>query len=767
MYQNIKKCKEYNMKKNKKPSFFRQTAVLTSRYFEIFFNDKQSLILTIAIPLLTILIVSFVASGDMFSVKTDIDHSINDGFPVLAWQQVDQEKDDEFALTETGIGNINDDKNTYLYIIFSENEYKSISEETFAVKDNMGNSIAEITQNIKIIDHNNGIYSAYAALDDELDQGNTYDITFSADVELKNSQKVKRYTNEYSLYINEKYEDVTDLVTQPGYAYDKFDTLDQNFDLNDYVLENQQQIAALSNSLMNINGIDYVVINDAETLAFILSDKTDIAEYQNEDWYNYNYYLNSDIDLNDYDGAIPMGDTNNPYKGIFDGNGHVVKNLNIDTDFDNAGMFGVVEGTVKNLGIDSASIYTTASNAGAIAGKLKSGSIHNCFIKKSLVKADEGYVGGIAGCADPSEVFTEIYTCYVKDTIIESQGDYLGGLVGDSYNIKISACYAIPQIKSAEDSAYIGNIVGNSDSADSLKNIVYLVENSDFKAIGSSDDSTDNEENNVVSKSEEDLKEYSPMLSHSLANDENEYGFKKDGQLDVFGGTQTGLFMLVCVAIFVGICNSIQEICKERNILKREYMTNLNLSSYTLSKLIVQSIVCAVQMIIVLLIFSLFIGNKGLYSSGVIFNSIWTEYFITMFLLAFSADTLALVISAIVKNSSTANTFIPIILIVQIVFSGVLFDLGDQMNNFASLMISKWGIAGLAISSRLNDARTQFLLDSPNYELQLGSSMSSVKDLYMSTANNLIMVWVILLAFIVACSVICTLLLTQVKKDRR
>lgn len=755
------------MKKNKKPSFFRQTAVLTSRYFEIFFNDKQSLILTIAIPLLTILIVSFVASGDMFSVKTDIDHSINDGFPVLAWQQVDQEKDDEFALTETGIGNINDDKNTYLYIIFSENEYKSISEETFTVKDNMGNSIAEITQNIKIIDHNNGIYSAYAAIDDELDQGNTYDITFSADVELKNSQKVKRYTNEYSLYINEKYEDVTDLVTQSGYAYDKFDTLDQNFDLNDYVLKNQQKIAALSNSLMNINGIDYVVINDAETLAFILSDKTDIAEYQNEDWYNYNYYLNSDIDLNDYDGTIPMGDADNPYKGIFDGNGHIVKNLNIDTDFDNAGMFGVVEGTVKNLGVDSASIYTTASNAGAIAGKLKSGSIHNCFIKESLVKADEGYVGGIAGCADPFEVSTEIYTCYVKDTTIESQGDYLGGLVGDSYNIKISACYAIPQIKSAEDSAYIGNIVGNSDSADSLENIVYLAENSDFKAIGSPDDSTDNEENNVVSKSEEDLKEYSPMLSHSLANDENEYGFKKDGQLDIFGGTQTGLFMLVCVAIFVGICNSIQEICKERNILKREYMTNLNLSSYTLSKLIVQSIVCAVQMIIVLLIFSLFISNKGLYSSGVIFNSIWTEYFITMFLLAFSADTLALVISAIVKNSSTANTFIPIILIVQIVFSGVLFDLGDQMNNFASLMISKWGIAGLAISSRLNDARTQFLLDSPNYELQLGSSMSSVKDLYMSTANNLIMVWVILLAFIVACSVICTLLLTQVKKDRR
>lgn len=286
-------------------------------------------------------------------------------------------------------------------------------------------------------------------------------------------------------------------------------------------------------------------------------------------------------------------------------------------------------------------------------------------------------------------------------------------------------------------------------------------------AIGDKDASVDYEDTDVKSLSEKSFKECSSLLGHSIDEDDFEYGFKKDGQLDLFGGTQTGLFMLVCVAIFVGICNSIQEICKERNILKREYMTNLRLSSYTLSKLIVQAIICAVQMIIVLLIFSFYIRDKQIYSSGVIFNSVWIEYFITMFLLAFAADTMALVISAVVKNSSTANTFIPIILIVQIVFSGVLFDLGKQMDAFASLMISKWGIAGLAISSRLNDSRVKFLLDSPDFELNLGTSMSSVKDLYISTPKNLLMVWAILLAFIIVCSVLCTLLLTQVKKDRR
>ena len=138
-----------------------------------------------------------------------------------------------------------------------------------------------------------------------------------------------------------------------------------------------------------------------------------------------------------------------------------------------------------------------------------------------------------------------------------------------------------------------------------------------------------------------------------------------------------------------------------------------------------------------------------------------------MFLLAFAADTTALVISSIVKNSSTANTFIPIILIVQIVFSGVLFDLGNAMEKFASLMISKWGIAGLAISSRLNDSRNSFLLDSPDFELKLGPSMSTVKDLYNSSPANLIKVWGILLVFILVCSVLSTVLLKRVKKDKR
>ncbi len=754
--------------KSKRPSFFRQTSVLTSRYFRIFFNDKQSLLLTIIIPLMTILIVSAVASGDMFSVKTDIDHSINGGYPILAWQQVNQEKKDEFSFSKSGIGTIDNEKSPYVYVVFSENEYQGLSNEKFTIKDSSGKEIFSTFSDIKTIEYKDGIYSQYVKVGEELIEGNTYSVTYSADTELANSKKTKFYENEFSVYVSNQYDDVTDLVTVSGDAYNDFDILDDDFEIQDYVQNNQQKIASLSNATMRINGEEYVVINDADSLAFILSDKSDVYGVDNEDWYEYNYYLNSNIDLNHYEGIIPLGTEDSEYKGIFDGNGHIIRNITINSSDDNAGLFGVVEGSIKNLGITNFNISTNGANAGAIVGKLKNGAIYNCYVTASSVKSDKGCVGSIIGYIDSNDDnATEIYTCYAKDTEISSDGDYIGGLIGNASNIRVSACYAISNITSGNNSKYVGNILGNSDDNDSLSNLFYLTYHNNYLAIGDKESSIDYEEANVKSISEDKFKECSALLAHATNNDDFEYGFKKDGQLDLFGGTQTGLFMLVCVAIFVGICNSIQEICKERNILKREYMTNLRLSSYTLSKLIVQAIICAVQMIIVLLIFSLFIKDKQVYSSGVIFNSVWTEYFITMFFLAFAADTMALVISAIVKNSSTANTFIPIILIVQIVFSGVLFDLGKQMDAFASLMISKWGIAGLAISSRLNDSRVKFLLDSPDFELNLGTSMSAVKDLYMSTPENLLIVWAILLAFIIVCSVLCTLLLTRVKKDRR
>lgn len=758
------------MKRNN--SFFRQMSVLTSRYIKIFFNDKQNLLLTITIPLLTIIIVALVASGDMYSPKTKMDHRINDGFPILAWQQAVQEDSDEFTVNTDGIGTIDDEDEPCLYIVFDKNKYDEFSNEQFIIKTKDGNKVFEEKgSKLKIKkSKSDGIYSIYACFDeDDFDEGATYKACFTCDVKSIDGKKYGELEHDFDFIYSKDRANVTKIVTEDGNVYDAFSTLSKNFDLNDYVNDNREKLLSLSKAQMSIDGENYVVINDASTLAFVLSDKSNLIGFDNDEWFEYNYYLNCDIDLNDYDDLKPLGNIDNPYNGIFDGNGHIIKNYKLNSNQQNIGFIGVLNGTVKGIGFEDCAINTSSQNAGVIAGTVReSGIITNCYVKNSAVSADNGYVGGIAGNIDDENdgVNVDIHTCYVKDCDVLTKGDYAGGIVGNLNEASLKACYSIVNIDLPSEVFFVGMITGCSNNINNLENCKYL-ENNDLYAVGDSSSSVDFNDNNVGAINEEKLKEYSAGLSFTIGDNDTEYGFKKDGQLDLFGGTQTGLFMLVCVAIFVGICNSIQEICKERNILKREYMTNLKLTAYMSSKIIVQALICAVQMVLVLAIFAISVKEKEMYSSGVIFHSIWIEYFITMFLLCFAADTMALVISSVVKNNSTANTFIPIVLIVQIVFSGVLFDLGDAMDKFAALMISKWGIAGLAISSRLNDSRTGFLLNSPEFELKLGPTMSTVKDLYMSSSANLLKVWGILLAFIVASSILSTVLLTQVKKDRR
>lgn len=762
---------------NKRASFFRQTGVLISRYLKIFFNDKQSLLLNIAIPLLTIAIVCLVATDDMFPEKTLTDHSINNGYPVLAWQQVVQEENGEFTVSKSGIGKTDEagfENDPFVYMLLDENDFSSVDNVKCSFYlDSKPSEITEINSgDVKISKGDSGIYMIGAFVNEnDIDANCNYKATFTGTV-TDNNNKSSELSQDVEFHTLDKfddYDDVSEYIDLNDF-YSDVKTVSADFDVNDYY---QDHYANLVES-MEINGDKYIVVGDADTLAYLFSKEKGYGD--NTNYEEKNIYLNCNVDMSNFDSFMPLGGADNPYSGIFDGNGHVISGIDYETEKDNSGLFGVVTGTVKNLGIENSSFKTNGKNAGAFAGTLKGNAkLDFCYVSdgedaESVVYAQKGYAGGLVGNAVGENV--EISNCY--STIkVEADGDYIGGLLGSGTSVTCKACYSISKLESDgdnpnENSAYCGALTGRSDDI-TMSNCYYSKDNVSVLAVGQKDASVDIDENNVKGVSSEKLKEYAEQLAYENENpdDDATYAFKSDGQLGQFVGTQTGLFMLVCVAIFVGICNSIQEVCKERNILKREYMTNLRLSSYVVSKLVVQAMVCAVQMIFVLLIFAIFTRSKELPAAGVILPSVWIEFYITMFLLTFAADTMSLVISSIVKTSATANTFIPIILIVQIVFSGVLFDLGDVMDKFASLMISKWGIAGLAASTRLNNDRNSFLLSNPDFELQLGKSMASVKSLYMSDAGNLIKIWCILIVFTVVCAVLSGVILTRVKKDQR
>ncbi len=520
---------------------------------------------------------------------------------------------------------------------------------------------------------------------------------------------------------------------------------------------------------MDSDGNEYS-INSPADLQFIANAKGE--------WLKKTYYLNCDVDMNGHT-IKPLGTSSEPFTGKFEGNGHIISNFVLETGEDCVGFFGRVSGKdaeINNIGIENAKIVDKGNSecVGLVVGFLEKGLVENCYSVDSKIDVKSDYVGGIVGNLDGDDEAT-VRNCYSRADI-KVDGRCVGGIVGSVIKGSVQYTYFAGTIESKNsDNEYFGNIIGMVDDdeiTDTTFKCVYDKEIlSEFSAIGTDDGKGfDVANQGVEGWKTKKLQENASLirkLEKEVDEEEPNGGFKNDGELADFSGTQTGLFMLVCVAIFVGICNSVQEICKERNILKREYMTNLRLSSYIISKLVVQGMVCAVQMLVVMLIFSISVRDKVYPTTGVILPSSALEVYITMFLVTFASDAIALLISSVVKNSSTANTFIPIILIVQIVFSGVLFDLGDAMDKFAGIMISKWGIGALAATYKLNESRMALMLKNPEIALQMGDEMTRIKDLFVSTPGNLVGIWLILIAFVVVCAIASGLILTRVKKDRR
>ena len=60
-------------------------------------------------------------------------------------------------------------------------------------------------------------------------------------------------------------------------------------------------------------------------------------------------------------------------------------------------------------------------------------------------------------------------------------------------------------------------------------------------------------------------------------------------------GNLKGAFALTCVAIWNGCFNSIQSICRERPIVKREHRSGMHISSYVAAHMIYQFILCLAQ----------------------------------------------------------------------------------------------------------------------------------------------------------------------------
>lgn len=223
---------------------------------------------------------------------------------------------------------------------------------------------------------------------------------------------------------------------------------------------------------------------------------------------------------------------------------------------------------------------------------------------------------------------------------------------------------------------------------------------------------------------------------------------------DTFSSTQTICFVTACLGMWMGLFLSIQEITKEREILRREYMANLKLIPYILSKVSVLSLIALLQatlMQIFVFVFSHLL-DKPLPTTSLLLPPM-LENGITLFLVSVASVCMGLAISALVKQPERIT---PYVLMPQIVFSGVLFKLGGSFDIVSKFVFTYWGNRALCASADVNALGAK----------HMGILFESVTA-YSHEIQTLLLSWLALLGLGAAMLVLATYALRGLSKDER
>jgi hypothetical protein len=196
------------------------------------------------------------------------------------------------------------------------------------------------------------------------------------------------------------------------------------------------------------------------------------------------YIQMADIDLSVYstgEGWVPIGSSSEPFTGIFNGNGFMIKNLYINRPSNNQGLFGYVNWAgLRNITLKDVSV-TGRNNTGALVGYTENRTIIEGCVSSGTVTGHD-YVGGLAGriyrysvTNDSSSFstvtgnngigglvgfngfFSNIISCYTAGTVT-GNNLYIGGLVGyNYYNSTVTTSYTTSTVTG---NSHVGGLVG-------------------------------------------------------------------------------------------------------------------------------------------------------------------------------------------------------------------------------------------------------------------------------------------------------------------
>jgi ABC-type multidrug transport system ATPase subunit/ABC-type multidrug transport system permease subunit len=157
------------------------------------------------------------------------------------------------------------------------------------------------------------------------------------------------------------------------------------------------------------------------------------------------------------------------------------------------------------------------------------------------------------------------------------------------------------------------------------------------------------------------------------------------------------LFMSVIVALFVGLIISAEEIIRDRKILMRESYLKLSKLGYINSKVVFVFILSMIQTLLYV-----FFGNWILQIHGMLL-----PFWLILFTTSCFANLLGLLISSVFNSVVAIYIMVPLIIVPQILLSGVVVNYNKLNNIVASkefvpfvgdLMASRWAYESLLVT---------------------------------------------------------------------
>ncbi|MTI21335.1 ATP-binding cassette domain-containing protein, partial [Fulvivirga sp. RKSG066] len=199
----------------------------------------------------------------------------------------------------------------------------------------------------------------------------------------------------------------------------------------------------------------------------------------------------------------------------------------------------------------------------------------------------------------------------------------------------------------------------------------------------------------------------------------DEYLFRFNDNIPAF------MLMSIIVALFMGLTVSAEEIIRDRKILKRESFLNLSWNSYLVSKVLILFLMSAIQTITFVII-----GNLILEIQGMTF-----AFWFVLFSSSCLANVLGLNISSAFNSAVTVYVMIPLLLIPQMILSGLLFSF-DKLNDVistkgevpivADMMASRWAYEAMAVYQFKNNP-----YQDPYYDFEKFESQADFKAAYL------------------------------------